>query len=234
MGPVNWAKDNGAIIPADKTPGSFIYSERHVEVVAYSGERRLGMAPDVGAKLPRRKPKVYVPSPEPIAGGGRIVAGDDGSIHLLLRNQHGSDFATYFREYVTTLTDKGSTDPAVLPYSVGRLSMRAAAAPGADGSLWLAWPRDNDPRFSIFRSTCPKRPLSRMSIQGRYSPGGASSEPLLEPREPVVRPARAPHDDPAEAARVRAIRAYRSKAGKTGVASAGRYSPPYRVFARHA
>src|SRR5208283_3304663 len=52
---------------------------------------------------------------------------------------------------------------------------------------------------------------------GRYSPGAASSEPLLEAREPVVTPARAPHDDAAEADRVRAIRAYRSKAGKTGV-----------------
>ncbi len=215
-GPVNWAKDNGATIPDAKTPGSFIYGERHVEVVAYSGDRRLGMAPDVGAKLPRRNKKVYVPSSEPIVGGARIIAGDDGRIHMLIRNQHGSDFATYFREYVTTLTDKGWTNPAVLPYSVGRLSMRAAAAPAADGSLWLAWPRDNDPKFSIFLNL-PEETIIENVYTGRYSPGAASSDPRLEAREPVVTPARAPHDDAAEADRVRAIRAYRSKAGKAGV-----------------
>jgi hypothetical protein len=216
VGPVNWAKDIGATIPADKTPGSYIHAERQVEVVAYSGDRRIGMAPEVGAKLPRRNPKVYAPSPEPIFGGGRLIADDAGRIHLLMRNQRGSGFATYWREYISTLTDTGWTDPAVLPFSVGRLSMRAAAAPAADGSLWLAWPRDNDPKFSIFINL-PEETLIENVYIGKYTPGVAASEPLLEAREPLVKQSKAPHDDAAELGRVGAIRAFRTKVGKTSL-----------------
>jgi hypothetical protein len=215
-GPVNWAKDYGAVIPAAKTPGTVIHGERRVEAVVYSGGRRLGMAPEVSAKLPKRNPKVYAASTEPIFGGGRIIAGADGRIHLLIRNQSGAGFATYWREYITTLTDKGWTDPAPLPFSVGRLSMRAAAAPGPEGSLWLAWPRDNDPRFSIFINL-PEETLIENVYTGRYDPGTAVSEPVIEAREPVVKPSAAAHDDAAEAAGVRAIRAHRSKAGRASL-----------------
>src|SRR5262249_25473909 len=142
----------GRTIPAGQTPGAMLMDERRIEVVAYSGDMGQGMAPEVSARLPRHKDKPPVTSSEPIFGDPQLVMDDAGRLHLLLRNQLGRQFATFWWEYIATLGANGWSEPAPMPYSNGRNSMSAAAAPGPDGSVWLTWPRDNDPRNSIFRT----------------------------------------------------------------------------------
>jgi hypothetical protein len=212
-GPVGWGKDQGRLFPVAQAPGSQLLDERAIEVVCYQGDVRQGMAPDVGAKLPRRNPKVYATAPEPIFMDGQLAADDRGRIHLLLRNQLGRAFATFWWEYVSTLTADGWTDPAPFPYAEGRASMRAAAAPAADGSLWIAWPRDNDPRFSIFVNR-PEETFIENVYTARYVPDAAASAPKLEIREPRVKQKPVGHE--AEDAQVRAIRQHRvTQNGKT-------------------
>ncbi|MBI1791172.1 MAG: hypothetical protein HYR60_26890 [Acidobacteria bacterium] len=207
-GPTGWGKDQGQLIPEQKAPGTKLLDDRHVEVVCYSGTTRLGMAPELSAKLPRRAAKVYVPASPAIFQDGQIFVDDAGRVHLLFRSQAGSAFATYWRESISTLTADGWTDPAPLPYSVGRVSMRAAATPAAGADLWLAWPRDNDPRFSIFINL-PEETLIENVYTGRYSSGVPVSEPKLEARRPEVKPRPPGHPD--EDARVAAIRAVRAR-----------------------
>jgi len=206
-GSAGWGKDWGAVIPAGKIPGAKLFDERFVVVEAYQGGTRIGMMPDVGAKLPRRNLKVYLPSPEPIFSDPQLVVDDDGRLHLMVRNQRGNNYATFWRQYITTLTETGWSEPAAIPYSEGRLSMRMAAAPAAGGDLWLAWPRDNDPRFSIFINL-PEETMVENVYTARYKPGTAAGVPKPEARRIPV-PAPPPgHAD--EDARVRAIRAHRA------------------------
>jgi hypothetical protein len=207
-GPVNWGKDWGAVIPDNRRPGAMLFDERMIVVAAYEGGRKLGLAPDLGAKLPRRNPKVYVPRTDPIHYDPQLLIDDLGRVNVLFRNQRGSQYATFHRTYAATLGPSGWDEPAPLPYSEGRVSMRAAAAPAPGGGLWVAWPRDNDPKFSIFINL-PEETLIENVYTARYEPQTASGDPKLEQREiPVPAPPAAGHAD--EDKRVAAIRAWRS------------------------
>ncbi|MBI3680031.1 MAG: hypothetical protein HY235_06500 [Acidobacteria bacterium] len=215
-GPVGWAKDQGRLVPNAAAPGTMILDQRGVEVVAYQGVRRMGMAPDVQEKLPRRNAKAYVPESPAIVVDPQLSVDAKGRVHLLVRNQEGRAFATFFRPYLLTLGSDGWQEPAPLPYSEGRVSMRAAAAPAGNGGLWVVWPRDNDPRFSIFINL-PEETMFENVYAGLYDPGSArrrtavSGEPRIEPRQPAVAPRAPGHAD--EASQVAAIRAHRAKAG---------------------
>ena len=209
-GPAGWGKDQGRLFPAAQSAGSQLLDQRLVEVVCYEGGVRKGMAPDFGAKLPRRHPKVYATAPEPIFMDGQLAVDDAGRVHLLVRNQLGRAFATFWWEYIATLTENGWTEPAPFPYAEGRASMRAAAAPAPGGNLWLAWPRDNDPRFSIFLNR-PEETMIENVYTARYVPDAPATEPKIETREPEVKAKPAGHTR--EDADVRAIRAYRAAHG---------------------
>ena len=206
VGRVNWAKDQGRLDKVDTAPGYPIYDMRGVEVAAYAGESKLGMAPDFEIE---RGEKVYTPEAGQLHHYGRLAIDDQDRLHLIVRNRQGRRLADYWRFFVTTLTDKGWSDPAMLPYSRGRSSMFAAAAPAADG-LWIAWPRDGHPTFSVMVNL-PEETVIENVYAGRYEPGVQPSEAALSDRAPEV-PAR-PTGHPNEAQDVRRIRAYRTRSG---------------------
>ena len=112
----------------------------------------------------------------------------------------------YWQPYVTTMTDQGWSEPALVPFSAGRLSMQVAAAPSKDGGLWLAWPRDNWPTFAI-KFTFPEETVEENVYAGRFEPDGQPGILTGAPVEPPF-PERAPGhaDEPADVARVRGWR----------------------------
>ncbi len=205
-GRVNWAKDQGRLDPVGTAPGYPIYDLRAVEVVAYDGDRRVGMT--VPFEIARGR-KVYTPDDGQLHHYGRLAIDDQGRLHLLVRNRQGRRLADYWRFFVTTLTGDGWTDPAVLPYSRGRSSMFAAATPANDG-LWIAWPRDGHPTFSVMVNL-PEETVIENVYVARYEPSVPASGPELSDRVANV-PAR-PAGHPNEARDVRRIRDYRVRVG---------------------
>ena len=222
-GRVNWAKDQGRLDPVGTAPGYPIYDLRGVEVAAYSGERRLGMAAPFAIE---RGAKVYTPEEGQLHHYGRIHIDDRDRLHLIVRNRQGRRLADYWRFFVATLTADGWTEPAMFPYSKGRASMIAAAAPAADG-LWIAWPRDNHPTFSVMVNT-PEETIIENVYAARYEPGVASSPAKLSDRRP---PGRGQADR--ASLRKAGCRAHprlsRARRGPRTAHSARRYPPPYGI-----
>ncbi len=207
-GRVNWAKDQGRLDPVGTAPGYPIYDLRGVEVVAYEGDRRLGMAAPFEIE---RGEKVYTPDSGQLHHYGRLAIDDQDRLHLLVRNRQGRRLADYWRFFVSTLTEDGWTDPAMIPYSRGRSSMFAAAAPAREG-LWIAWPRDGHPTFSVMVNL-PEETVVENVYAARYDPGVPASAPALGDRAPDV--ASRPAGHPNEALDVRRIRNYRVRIGGT-------------------
>ena len=205
-GRVNWAKDQGRLDPVGTAPGYPIYDWRGIEVAAYAGERKLGMAAPFEIE---RGEKVYTPDGGPLHHYGRLAIDDQGRLHLLIRNRQGRRLADYWRFFVSTLTAEGWTEPAMLPYSRGRSSMFAAAAPSNDG-LWIAWPRDGHPTFSVMVNL-PEETVIENVYAARYEPGVPASGPQLEDRAPEVH--HRPTAHPNEALDVRRIRGFRARTG---------------------
>ncbi len=205
-GRVNWAKDQGRLDPVGTAPGYPIYDLRGVEVVAFEGSRRLGMAAPFEIE---RGEKAYTPDTGPLHHYGRLTIDDQDRLHLLVRNRQGRRLADYWRFFIATLTEDGWTEPAMVPYSRGRSSMLATAAPANDG-LWIAWPRDGHPTFSVMVNL-PEETVIENVYAARYEPGISRSEPLLTDRRPEV-PSR-PDGHPNEAADVRRIRDFRVRVG---------------------
>lgn len=206
VGRVNWGKDQGRLDPVGEAPGYPFYDLRAVEVAAYDGDRRVGVT--VPFEIDRGQ-KVYTSEGGQLHHYGRLTIDDQGRLHLLVRNRQGRRLADYWRCVVTTLTEDGWTDPAMLPYSRGRSSMFAAAAPSDDG-LWIAWPRDGHPTFSVMVNL-PEETVIENVYAARYEPAVPASEPQLSNRAPNV-PAR-PTGHPNEARDVRRVRSYRAQVG---------------------
>ena len=205
-GRVNWAKDQGRLDPVGTAPGYPIYDLRGVEVAAYDGERRLGMAAPFAID---RGEKVYTPEDGQLHHYGRLVVDDQDRLHLLIRNRQGRRLADYWRFFVTTLTADGWSEPAMLPYSRGRSSMFASATPATDG-LWIAWPRDDHPTFSVMVNL-PEETVIENVYAARYEPDVGASQPRLSDRAPTVhaRPTAHPNED----RDVRRIRNFRVRVG---------------------
>ena len=204
VGRVNWAKDQGRLDKVGTAPGYPIYDLRGVEVAAYAGEQKLGLAAPFSIE---RGEKVYTPSDGQLHHYGRLAIDDQGRLHLLVRNRQGRRLADYWRFFITTLTSDGWTEPAMLPYSRGRSSMFASAAPAQDG-LWIAWPRDGHPTFSVMVNL-PEETVIENVYAGRYDPGVPASTAKLDDRTPQV-PSR-PTGHPNEALDVSRIRDYRAR-----------------------
>ncbi len=188
VGPTGWAKDQGRVLPMPTADGTRILDERSLEVVCLDGDRVLA-PPQL--RLPERRPTARLAGTAPIFRDGRLIADDDGNIHLLFRRYHASGgFADYWMEWLTSLTTEGWSPPALLPYSEGRASMRAAAAAAPDGGLWLAWPRSNRPSTSIFIDTPEERLIENVYTAG-FSPAPGLGTPRLAewtPPQFVTRP----------------------------------------------
>ena len=89
-GRVNWAKDQGRLDPVGTAPGYPIYDLRGVEVAAYEGNRKLGMAARFEIE---RGEKVYTPETGQLHHCGRLAFDDQGRLHLLVRNRQGRGYA---------------------------------------------------------------------------------------------------------------------------------------------
>ena len=83
-GRVNQKKDRGRLDPVGTAPGYPIYGMRGVDVVAYTGERRLGMAAPFEIE---RGQKVYAPAEGQLHHDGRLAIDDQGHLHLLIRTR---------------------------------------------------------------------------------------------------------------------------------------------------
>lgn len=205
-GRVNWAKDQGRLEPVGTAAGFPIYDLRAVEVVAYEGDRRMGMAAPFEIE---RGTKTYTPTTGQLHHYGRLEVDTQDRLHLVVRNRQGRGLADYWRFFVTTLTEDGWAEPAMVPYSRGRASMFAATAPAEDG-LWIAWPRDGHPTFSVMVNL-PEETVIENVYAARYEPGVGPSEPSLREEMPTV-PSR-PDAHPNEEQDVRRIRDYRVRVG---------------------
>ena len=201
-GRVNWAKDQGRLDKVGTAPGYPIYDLRFVEVAAFAGGRKLGMAPQFSID---RGVKAYTPDEGPLHHYGRLAIDDQGRVHLIVRNRQGRRLSDYWRFFVTTLTPDGWSEPAMFPYSRGRSSMFASAAP-AESGLWIAWPRDGHPTFSVMVNF-PEETVIENVYAGRYEPAAEAAALPLEQRELVAEGRPTAH--PNEAQDVRKIRAYR-------------------------
>ena len=206
VGRVNWAKDQGRLDKVGTAPGYPIYDRRFVEVAAFVGGQKLGMAPPLSME---RGVKAYVPDEGELHHYGRLAFDDQGRLHLLVRNRQGRRLADYWRFFVTTLTSDGWSEPAMVPYSRGRASMFASAAPAQDG-LWIAWPRDGHPTFSVMVNL-PEETVIENVYAGRYIPGSEPSAADLQDRSPLVEGRPTAH--PNEAHDVQRIRGHRVRVG---------------------
>ena len=206
VGRVNWSKDQGRLDKPGQAPGYPIFDLRFVEVAAFDGDTKAGMAAPFSIE---RGTKVYTPDGGQLHHYGRLIFDDQGRLHLTVRNRQGRRLSDYWRPYVMTLTEDGWTEPAMLPYSRGRTSMFTAATPAEDG-LWIAWPRDGHPTFSVMVNL-PEETVIENVYVGRYAPGVDPSRATLTDRAPEV-PAR-PTSHPNESRDVRRIRSHRVRVG---------------------
>lgn len=101
----------------------------------------------------------------------------------------------------------------MLPYSRGRASMLAAAAPAEQG-LWIDWPRDGHPTFSVMVNL-PEETLVENVYAARCEPAVDAARPQVLDRAPPVtsRPASHPNED-RDALR---IRQHRTRVGGRGL-----------------
>jgi hypothetical protein len=210
-GEMNWGKDQGTTVMPDPAPGARLNEYRQVQVRVLEGDRVLSPKPEVASLFPAHPVIRFVADPRPMISNPLLEVDGTGRIHLVVRRfftQGGYDQSWSF--YVTTMTGDGWTEPVEVPYSNGRLSMFAAAAPAADGSLWLAWPRDNNLTTATWINL-PEETLIENVYAARFAPrlrsaAGAKLGEVVAPDFP-----RRPENDPEEAAHVAAMRARQTR-----------------------
>jgi hypothetical protein len=208
IGDRGWGKDTGMLIDRERQPGSMLNDERSVQVVVRGGDHSMLEAkPELGALFPPRNELPYTTTRNPSLSAPRLAVDDGGRVHLVVRALESPGARVqYWQPYVLTMSDRGWSAPAPLPYSYGRLSMQVAAAPSKQGGLWLAWPRDNWPTFATM-ITFPEETVDENVYAGRFEPegrAGVRTGALVEPPFPARA---AGHDDePGDVARVRGWR----------------------------
>jgi hypothetical protein len=211
VGEMNWGKDQGATVVPEPAPGARLNEHRQVQVRVLEGDRVRSPQPEVASLFPAHPVIRFVADPRPMISNPLLAVDGAGRIHLVVRRfftQGGYDQSWSF--FVTTMTADGWSEPVEVPYSNGRLSMFAAAAPAADGSLWLIWPRDNNLTTSTWINL-PEETLVENVYAARFAPTVEAGQDVMlgevvAPDFPVR-----PENDPEEAARVAAMRARRAR-----------------------
>ncbi len=211
VGEMNWGKDQGTTVMPEPAPGARLNEYRQVQVRVLEGDRAWSPKPEVVSLFPVHPVIRFVADPRPMISNPLLALDGAGRIHLIVRRfltQGGYDQNWTF--WVTTMTPGGWSVPVEVPYSNGRLSMVAAAAPAADGSLWLAWPRDNNLTTSTWINL-PEETLIENVYAARFAPTvesghGRKLGEVIPPDFP-----RRPENDPQEAARVASMRARRAR-----------------------
>ena len=210
-GEMNWGKDQGTTVLPRPAPGARLNEYRQVQVRVLDGDGVWSPKPEVAVLFPSPPPIRFVSDPRPMISNPLLAVDGAGRVHLVVRRfftQGGYDQSWSF--FITTMTRDGWSEPVEVPYSNGRLSMLAAAAPAADGSLWLAWPRDNNPTTSMWINL-PEETLVENVYAARFTPAvkaraRAKLGEVVAPDFP-----RRPENDLREAARVAAMRERRAR-----------------------
>jgi hypothetical protein len=216
-GEFGWGKDQGRLIPNDTQPGAMLNTERRVAVRVIDGDAVRAAKPELRSLFPAKVAHRQL-SDNPCISNPLLVTDGEGRINLIVRSLHTrGNWAQWWRAYLFTMTADGWSSPALLPYCDGRLSMFTSAAQASDGGLWVAWPRDNIPTFTVFYNL-PEETVIENVYCARYQPGDATAGEFLgEPVDPgyVQRPA----GHASEADDVGQIRSWRVRAaGRSGTA----------------
>ena len=101
----------------------------------------------------------------PSLAAPRLAIDDGGRVHLVVRALEPVARVKYWQPYVTTMTEQGWSAPALVPFSAGRLSMQAAAAPrrkagcGWPGRATTGPPSRSSSRFRKRRSRRTSTPV---------------------------------------------------------------------------
>ncbi len=213
-GEYGWGKDQGLLVrlPA---PGGMLNAERRVEVRVLDGDRISEPQPELVDLFPEL-PRIRITnSTDPMISNPQLVSDGQGRVHLLVRAMHTlGGFAQHWRPHIITMSGDGWATPALVPLSEGRLSMPCSVATAPGGDLWLVWPRDNTPGFSVFQNL-PEETVIENVYCGRFDPGDTPAGARLgEPSEPVFE--QRPVGHPEEAADVARVRGWRTRvAGQT-------------------
>jgi len=210
VGEANWGKDQGRTVVPDPAPGARLNEHRQVQVRVLEGDTASSAKPEIASLFWTNPPIRYVYEPSPMISNPLIAVDGAGRVHLIVRAffTQGGGYDNHWSLYLSTMTEDGWTQPVQVPYSDGRLSMFAAAAPAADGGLWLAWPRDNHLTTSIFVNL-PRETLIENVYAARFAAdaeGGASLGEVVPPAFP-----RRPENDPSEDSAVAGIRSWRTR-----------------------
>ena len=210
VGESGWGKDQGHLIDPERSPGSLLNMERQVRVMRLGPEPQAA-GPNISELFPERKWKALVPNVHQYLSSPHLALDDRGRVHLLLRRlEYEGGIAEYWRAYALTMTQVGWSAPAMVPFSVGRLSMFVSTTPTAEGGLWVGWPRDNQPDF-VVSSNLQTEAIIENVYAARYEPDTEPGERFGEP-EPTPYERRPP-GHPDEAADVERIRGWRARVG---------------------
>jgi hypothetical protein len=216
-GEYGWGKDQGRMIPNDVQPGAMLNTERRVAVRVIDGGSVRAAKPEAYTLFPPKLP-IIRQKETPNLSNPLLVVDESGRMNLLVRSHHNrGNWAQWWRAYLLTMTAEGWSRPAMMPYCDGRLSMFSSAAPAPDGGLWVSWPRDNIPTFTVF-TNLPEETVIENVYVARYLPDEAAPGVLLgDPENPGFEERPPGHAD--EAADLARIRSWRVRAaGRSGAA----------------
>ena len=189
VGEPGWGKDQGLLVDQARQPGSMLNLERRIEVCVLERGDWSAAKPALVSLFPPRARRHYVKSGPSLISNPKLSVDERGRVTILLRKLEGQyAYAEYWQAYAVTMTPDGWKEPALLPYSAGRLSMEVSVTPDASGGLWFGWPRDNHPSFSVM-ANLPEETVIENVYAGRYDPAtepgnklGAIEEPRFERR----------------------------------------------------
>ncbi|MFB3827079.1 MAG: hypothetical protein ACE15B_09925 [Bryobacteraceae bacterium] len=210
-GPVGWGKDQGYIV-RNRAFGSLLGWERWIRVACRTGA---GAWQEPAAAMPADflLPYTYHPHIYADSRGGvwliaklrRTAEGAPRPVPIAKDGYQPLGHRGFYEYWATRFDGRTWSAPLALPESRGRLGTRPHAALDRSGNLWVAWPGDNRAPKN------PHRPVRGQVYAGRIAaPAQAAEFTLKAAAAPRVEP-RPGHA--AEAADIRALRAYRANIG---------------------
>ena len=218
-GEANWAKDTGPTIdPAwlqrgrelwtswinnPATPGARIYESRKLNLAVFEGGERKAPVADLQEALAKAEipdhdfPQLFV---DPKTG--RLALLFHRWNHVSWTESLGFR-PVYWEQAVIFHEGDRWSRVQTMPESWGRVSMRAGAAFGPDGTLWTVWPTDGRLYERPVRDVVGNVFAARLPAADESAP--LKLKPAQEPK-----PVQAVPVHPNEAAEVAAIRSYRT------------------------
>ena len=216
----NWGKDSGptidpqwlargqeawtAWIGQPSAPGTRLYESRKINLAVLEGGRRMVPSSDLAEALAAAGiPDHDFPQLHVDPASGRIALLFHRWNHVRWTENLGFR-PTYWEHAVVFYSGDRWSSVRTMPESWGRISARADAAFGRDGSLRVVWPTDG----RLERR--PVRDVTANVFVGRLGPAGSPVSLDLVPSEPRDEIHNQGPVHPHESAEVAAIRSYRT------------------------